>query len=185
MLQEEVSRCKKCKLHETRKQTVFARGTGQNGVCFIGEAPGANEDEEGLPFVGKAGQLLDRIVARMGLDRDDVYVMNVIKCRPPGNRAPETDELEACRPFFEEQIALIKPKVVVVLGGTAMHGLFDIPGWISDLRGKFLEYDGIPVMPTFHPAYLLRTPGAKWKVWSDMRAVLERLGLPIPERSAE
>lgn len=185
MIEEEVRGCRRCRLADERTHTVFSRGSDRSGICFIGEAPGAVEDQEGQPFVGPAGLLLDKIVARMGLDRDDVYVMNTVKCRPPGNRAPKEDELEACRSFMNEQLQLVAPSVVVLLGGVALHAMMEPGiGWISQVRGTWLDYHGIPVMPTYHPAYLLRTPGAKRKVWSDMKLVLERLGLSVPERSS-
>ena len=190
MLEDEVRRCRRCRLADERTHTVFSRGSDRSGICFIGEAPGAVEDQEAQPFVGPAGLLLDRIVARMGLDRDDVYVMNTVKCRPPGNRAPKEDELAACRGFMDEQLELIQPSVIVLLGGVALHAVMGSGiGWISQVRGTWLELlvgrnlSKVPVMPTYHPAYLLRTPGAKRKVWSDMKLVLEKLGLPVPERS--
>lgn len=182
LLQTEVQGCTRCALHTTRTQTVFARGTGRSGVCFIGEGPGADEDAEGLPFVGAAGQLLDRMIAGMGLTRDDVYVCNIVKCRPPKNRKPEREEMDACRPYLTEQIDLVAPRVIVALGATAVEGLLGVRG-IQRLRGQWRLYRGqIPVMPTFHPAYLLREPSAKRLVWSDLKLVLEHLGLPVPER---
>jgi DNA polymerase len=180
-LAEEVSGCTRCVLHRERKQTVFARGNGSSGVCFIGEGPGADEDEQGLPFVGKAGQLLDRMIQAMGFDREEVYVCNIVKCRPPKNRKPEADEMAACRPYIVEQIALIQPKVIVCMGATAVEGLLGIGGGITRMRGTWRLYDGrIAVMPTFHPAYLLRTPEAKRDVWNDLKEVLKHLGRPVP-----
>ncbi len=184
ILQESVAGCTKCRLHEQRTQTVFARGTGKSGLCFIGEGPGADEDAQGLPFVGKAGQLLDRMITAMGLSRDDVYVCNIVKCRPPNNRKPMPDEATACRPFLERQLELLKPDVMVALGATAVEGLLGISEGITRLRGKWKLYRGtVPVMPTFHPAYLLRNPSAKHPVWEDMCEVLRHMGRPIPERA--
>ena len=183
-LQENVAGCTKCRLHEQRTQTVFARGTGKSGLCFVGEGPGADEDEQGLPFVGKAGQLLDRMISAMGLLRDDVYVCNIVKCRPPNNRKPMPDEATACRPYLERQLELLKPEVIVALGATAVEGLLGISEGITRLRGKWKLYRGtVPVMPTFHPAYLLRNPSAKHPVWEDMCEVLRHMGRTIPERA--
>jgi DNA polymerase len=150
---------------------------------FVGEGPGADEDAQGLPFVGKAGQLLDRMIAAMGLDRDEVYVCNVVKCRPPNNRKPDRDEMRACAPYLREQIDLVDPRVIVALGATALEGLLGIGGGITRLRGTWRLYDGrISVMPTFHPAYLLRQPSAKRQVWEDLQAVVGQLGRVLPER---
>jgi len=172
-------------LADTRTQTVFARGDGSAEVVFLGEGPGADEDAQGLPFVGAAGQLLDRMIAAMGLERDSVYVCNVIKCRPPKNRKPSDEEMAACRPYLSAQLELLRPKVIVALGGTAVEGLLGLKMGITRLRGTWRLYNGrIPVMPTFHPAYLLRQPDAKRLVWDDLQAVLARLNLPIPSRRA-
>jgi DNA polymerase len=170
-------------LSQHRKQTVFARGTGSSGLCFVGEGPGADEDAQGLPFVGAAGQLLDRMIAAMGLERDEVYVCNIVKCRPPDNRKPETDEMAACMPYLSDQLDLIQPRVIVALGATAVQGLFGTSEGITRLRGKWKQLRGqIDVMPTFHPAYLLRTPAAKREVWEDLQEVLRRLGRSAPAR---
>ncbi|MES1173709.1 MAG: uracil-DNA glycosylase [Myxococcales bacterium] len=183
VLSEAVRSCTKCGLSKHRKQTVFARGTGSSGVCFVGEGPGADEDAQGLPFVGKAGQLLDRMIEAMGLGRDDVYVCNVVKCRPPDNRKPEPDEMAACLPYLNEQLELIQPRVIVALGATAVQGLFGTTEGITRLRGKWKTYRGqIDVMPTFHPAYLLRTPAAKREVWDDLQDVLRKIGRSAPSR---
>lgn len=182
LLEAEVRTCTRCVLHETRTQTVFARGNGTSGVCFVGEGPGADEDAAGLPFVGAAGQLLDKMIAGMGLERDEVYVCNVVKCRPPKNRKPERDEMDACRDYLSEQLELISPRVIVALGSTAVEGLLGLRG-IQRLRGQWRLYRGtIPVMPTFHPAYVLREPSAKRLVWNDLKMVLEHLGRSVPER---
>jgi DNA polymerase len=180
-LAREVAGCERCGLHRDRTQTVFARGTGSSGLCFVGEGPGADEDAQGLPFVGKAGQLLDRMIAAMGFQRDEVYVCNIVKCRPPKNRKPEPDEMATCRPYLVEQLELVEPKVIVALGATAVEGLLGISGGITRLRGNWRLYKGrIAVMPTFHPAYLLRTPEAKRDVWNDLKEVLKHMGRPVP-----
>ena len=181
VLAKELSSCTRCRLHEARTQTVFARGSGSSGLCFVGEGPGADEDEQGYPFVGKAGQLLDRMIEAMGFSRDEVYVCNIVKCRPPKNRKPEPDEMAACRPYLAEQIELVNPEVMVALGATAVEGLLGIGGGITRLRGKWRLYQGrIAVMPTFHPAYLLRTPEAKRDVWNDLQEVLRHMGRAVP-----
>jgi len=179
-LAAEIRTCQKCPLHAGRKQTVFARGNPESELCFIGEGPGADEDEQGFPFVGKAGQLLDRMIVAMGFSRDDVYVCNIVKCRPPQNRKPEPAEMRACSPYLREQLELVSPKVVVALGATAVEGLLGMAGGITQIRGQWKLYRGIPVMPTFHPGYLLRTPSAKREVWADLQAVLKQLGRPLP-----
>lgn len=179
-----VSTCTRCGLCKERTQTVFARGSGSCGVCFVGEGPGADEDAQGLPFVGKAGQLLDRMIAAMGFDRDEVYVCNVVKCRPPDNRKPEIDEMAACVPYLHEQLELIRPQVIVALGATAVQGLglLGPTDGITRMRGKWKRFREIDVMPTFHPAYLLRTPAAKREVWEDLQEVMRRLGQSPPRR---
>jgi DNA polymerase len=183
VLATEVATCTRCRLHETRTQTVFSRGNGSSGLCFVGEGPGAEEDAQGEPFVGAAGQLLDRMIIAMGLTRDEVYVCNIVKCRPPKNRKPETDEMTSCRPYVEEQIALLEPKVIVALGATAVQGLLGVGGGITRLRGTWRLYKGeVAVMPTFHPAYLLRTPEAKREVWQDLQEVLRHMGRTVPAR---
>lgn len=185
LLAESVKGCTRCALHETRTQTVFARGSGASGVCFVGEGPGADEDAQGFPFVGAAGQLLDKMIAAMGIARDDVYVCNIVKCRPPSNRTPEPAEMGACLPYLNEQLALLEPQVIVALGKTALQGLFGSSESITRTRGRWRLYQGrIPVMPTFHPAYLLRTPAAKREVWTDLQAVLKQIGRALPSKPA-
>jgi len=150
----------------------------------VGEGPGADEDEQGFPFVGAAGQLLDRMIDAMGFSRDEVYVCNIVKCRPPGNRKPSDEEMHLCRPFVERQLALLKPQVIVALGGTAVAGLLGETRGITSIRGTFRLYEGrIAVMPTFHPAYLLRNPAAKREVWNDLRQVVEHMGRTLPRKS--
>lgn len=179
-LRADVAACKTCGLCERRTQTVFSRGTGRSGLCFVGEGPGADEDREGAPFVGAAGQLLDRMIAAMGIDRDDVYVANIVKCRPPDNRKPLPEEMAACVPYLHRQLELVAPSVIVALGATALEGLLGKTGGITRHRGRFSLYRGkIAVMPTFHPAYLLRQPSAKRDVWSDLQEVLRHMGRPV------
>jgi DNA polymerase len=183
VLADTVKGCTRCGLAAARTQTVFARGTGSSRLMFVGEGPGADEDAQGFPFVGKAGQLLDRMIAAMGFERDDVYVANIVKCRPPNNRKPETEEMAACLPYLAEQIELIGPEVIVALGATAVQGLFGTGEGIMRIRGRWRLYKGrIPVMPTFHPAYLLRTPEAKREVWDDLQAVVRQMGRALPSR---
>lgn len=168
--------CSRCKLHTLgRKQVVFGVGNPEADLMFVGEAPGADEDEQGIPFVGRAGQLLTKIIEAIGLRRSDVYIANVIKCRPPGNRNPEPDEVETCEPFLFSQIDVIKPRVIVALGKFAAQALLRTDAPISRLRGRVYEYRGAKLIPTFHPAYLLRNPSSKREVWEDMKVVRELL----------
>jgi DNA polymerase len=164
--------CRRCKLHKLgRKQVVFGVGNPDADLMFVGEAPGADEDEQGIPFVGRAGQLLTKIIEAIGLTRDDVYIANVIKCRPPQNRNPEQDEVDTCEPFLFRQIDTIKPKVIVALGTFAARALLRTLDPISRLRGHVYDYRGAKLIPTFHPAYLLRNPASKRDVWEDMKLV--------------
>lgn len=176
-----VAACVRCpELASTRKQTVFGVGPLDPDLCFLGEAPGADEDMQGEPFVGAAGQLLNRIIAASGMSREGVFIVNILRCRPPRNRVPEPVEAENCREYLDRTLALVKPKVICALGGTAVKNLLGVEQGITRLRGKWLNYRGIPVMPTFHPAFLLRTPAGKKEVWEDMKAILTRLGKAIP-----
>jgi uracil-DNA glycosylase family 4 len=177
-LRLETHNCTACRLAGTRTNVVFGVGSPTADLMFIGEAPGRDEDLEGEPFVGRAGQLLTDIIKAMKLTRDEVYIANVIKCRPPENRNPEADELEQCRPFLRRQVALIRPKVIVTLGRFGLQSLTEKAYSISAVRGQWLNYDGIKLMPTYHPAYLLRTPSAKKDVWADMKKVMAELGIP-------
>lgn len=181
VLAGEARACTRCVLHVARKQAVFARGNPFAELVFVGEGPGAGEDAQGLPFVGPSGQLLDKMIVAMGYHPDDIYICNIVKCRPPENRKPEPAEMAACSPFVTQQLALIKPKVIVALGATAVQGLLpSVTEGITRMRGKWKIYQQtIPVMPTFHPAYLLRVPDAKRDVWNDLKAVMERLGKPV------
>jgi len=164
--------CSRCKLHTLgRRQIAFGVGNAEADLMFVGEAPGADEDQQGIPFVGRAGQLLTKIIEAIGLRRDDVYIANVIKCRPPGNRNPEQDEVETCEPFLFRQIDVIKPKVIVALGTFAARALLRTLDPISRLRGRVYDYRGAKLIPTFHPAYLLRNPSSKRDVWEDMKVV--------------
>jgi DNA polymerase len=169
--------CEKCRLSKTRTQVVYGVGNPKADLMFIGEAPGRDEDLQGEPFVGRAGQLLTDIIKAMKLTRDDVYIANVIKCRPPENRNPEPDELDACRPYIRRQVELIQPKVIVTLGRFALQSLTEKAYGITSVRGQWLEYNGVKVMPTYHPAYLLRNPAAKKDVWADMKKVMAELGI--------
>ena len=164
--------CRRCKLHTLgRRQIVFGVGNPDADLMFVGEAPGADEDEQGVPFVGRAGQLLTKIIEAIELTRDEVYIANVIKCRPPQNRNPEQDEVDTCEPFLFRQIDVIKPKVIVALGAFAARALLRTPEPISRLRGRVYDYRGAKLVPTFHPAYLLRNPSSKRDVWEDMKLV--------------
>jgi DNA polymerase len=168
-VREKLGECTRCKLHTGRKTIVFGIGNPQAWLVFVGEAPGADEDQQGEPFVGRAGQLLTRIIEAMKLTREQVYICNIIKCRPPANRNPEPDEITACEPFLVAQLQAIQPKLICALGTFAAQTLLRTKEPISKLRGRFHDYHGIPVLPTFHPAYLLRNPHEKKTVWADMQ----------------
>jgi uracil-DNA glycosylase len=172
--------CKRCKLCSGRKNLVFGVGNPKARLVFVGEGPGAEEDNQGIPFVGAAGQLLTKMIAAMGYSRDEVYICNVVKCRPPGNRNPEPDEIEACQPFLEAQLNAIRPSVIIGLGKFAAQTLLRTNTSITRLRGQWREYVGIPLMPTFHPAYLLRNPAEKKAAWTDLQAVMARFPKPGP-----
>jgi DNA polymerase len=168
----EIGDCTRCKLHaQGRKQIVFGVGNPDADLMFVGEAPGGDEDIQGIPFVGRAGQLLTKIIEAIDLKREEVYIANVIKCRPPGNRNPEPDEVATCEPFLFQQIDIIKPKVIVALGKFAAQALLRTLDPISRLRGRVYDYRGAKLIPTFHPAYLLRNPASKREVWEDMKLV--------------
>ncbi len=180
-----IGECTRCKLAPKRTNLVFGVGNAQADLMFVGEAPGADEDLRGEPFVGRAGQLLTDIIERgMGMTRAEVYICNVIKCRPPENRNPEADEVAACEPFLQRQIDLVRPRVIVGLGTFAVQAVLKLKTPISKLRGVWHEVRGIKMMPTFHPAYLLRNPGEKRAVWADIQEVMRELGRPIPQRGA-
>lgn len=175
----QIMRCTKCPLHKTKKNYVPGEGSLNPDIMFIGEGPGETEDDFGRPFIGKAGQLLDKIIGKMGYTRDSVFIGNIVKCRPPNNRDPLADEVEACRPYLISQIEVLKPRVIVCLGRVALNHLMGGTYSITRERGKRFEFMGIPVIPTFHPAYILRQKGkealskAKWDTWHDMEKVLE------------
>ena len=176
-LRENIGNCTRCKLSGGRTNLVFGEGNPDADLMFVGEGPGFEEDRSGRPFVGRAGQLLTKIIEAMGLKREDVYIGNVIKCRPPNNRNPESDEIETCMPFLEKQIEIIQPKVIVCLGTFAAQTLLNTDEKISKLRGKLFEQDGIQIIPTYHPAFLLRNSNMKRPVWDDMKKVMEVLKL--------
>lgn len=172
----ELGDCQRCQLGATRTNLVFGVGNESSEIVFVGEAPGRDEDLRGEPFVGEAGQLLTKIIQAMGFARDDVYICNVLKCRPPNNRNPQTEEIEACQPYLLRQLQAISPKIIIALGTFAAQTLLQTRAPISQLRGRIHDYHGIPLMPTFHPAFLLRNPGKKREVWDDMKQVLQLLG---------
>ena len=171
----DIGNCTRCPLYEGRTQVVHTVGNYQSDLMFIGEAPGADEDAKGEPFVGRAGQLLNKIIEAIGMKREEVCIGNINRCRPPGNRQPTLPEAHTCKPFLLREIAVIRPKVIVVLGNTALHNLLDTKVGITRMRGQFHEYYGVKVMPTFHPAYLLRDPSKKREVWDDMKKVRDYL----------
>lgn len=186
-IRTELGECTRCKLHTSRRSIVFGVGAEDAPLMFVGEAPGEQEDRSGEPFVGPAGELLDKMIIAMGWTRDSVYIANTTKCRPPGNRNPQPDELDQCMPFLEAQIAAIAPRIIVALGRPAANQLLGIDAPISTLRGTFHDRHGVKVMPTFHPAYLLREPDRKRDTWADLKLVmaeLARLGIapPAPAR---
>ena len=185
-VRKNLGECQRCKLGTTRKNLVFGVGNPKARLVFVGEAPGADEDTQGEPFVGDAGKILNRIITAMELKREEVYICNVVKCRPPQNRPPETDEVTACSPFLLRQLHSIKPEAIVALGTSAAQALLQTKVPISKLRSKFHDFHGIPLMPTYHPSYLLRTGGNSdsfWSVWDDMTQVLQLLKLPVPNKS--
>jgi len=174
-VREELGECTRCKLCRGRTQIVFGVGNPRADLVFVGEAPGAEEDAQGEPFVGRAGQLLTRIIQAIGLRREDVYICNVIKCRPPGNRSPEPDEIASCEPFLLKQLEAIRPKLICTLGSPATQTLLKTKEPISRMRGRFFEFRGVPLLPTYHPAYLLRNPHEKKTVWQDMQLLQREL----------
>jgi len=174
-VREELGDCQRCKLGRTRTHLVFGEGSPRAALMFIGEGPGEEEDLQGLPFVGAAGQLLNNLLSKLGLKREEVYIANVVKCRPPGNREPEAGETAACLPFLKKQIDAIRPRVIVTLGRVATQALLMTQAPLTRLRGRWQRYGQIPVMPTFHPSYLLRFPQERHKTWEDMQQVMEEL----------
>ena len=186
LIREDIGDCTRCRLHKQgRKQIVFGVGNPNANLMFIGEAPGADEDEQGEPFVGRAGQLLNNMIKAMGLRREDVYIANIIKCRPPGNRTPERDECETCSPFLMQQIKVISPKAIVALGAVAAKTLLAVNAPMSELRGHWYDFRGTKLAVTYHPAFLLRDPRQKKETWKDLQMVMQELGLKAPEKPAE
>jgi uracil-DNA glycosylase family 4 len=186
LIREDLGDCTRCRLHKQgRKQIVFGVGNPKAELMFIGEAPGADEDQQGEPFVGRAGQLLNNMIKAMGLRREDVYIANIIKCRPPGNRTPERDECETCSPFLMRQIAAIKPKVIVALGAVAAKTLLAINAPMAEFRGRWFDFRGTKLAVTYHPAFLLRDPRQKKETWKDLQMVMKDLGMAIPAKGAE
>jgi uracil-DNA glycosylase len=182
-IREDIGDCTRCKLHKGRNKIVFGDGSPKAELVFIGEGPGADEDQQGIPFVGRAGKLLTQMIEAMGLQRKDVYICNVVKCRPPENRAPEPDEVATCSPYLLRQVDVIQPKVIVCLGAVAAKTLLQTTRGISQFRGQWLEWRGHKLMATYHPAYLLRNPNAKGEVWKDLQKVMAELGLQPPKKS--
>ena len=181
LIREDLGDCTRCKLHKQgRKQIVFGVGNPNADLMFIGEAPGADEDRQGEPFVGRSGQLLTNMIKAMGLAREEVYIANIIKCRPPGNRQPESDECETCSPFLLRQIEAIKPKVLVALGAVAAKTLLAMNAPMSELRGRWFDFHGHKLAVTYHPAFLLRDPRQKKETWKDLQMVMNDLGLKVP-----
>src|SRR5438105_1602221 len=185
-IREDIGDCTRCRLHKQgRKQIVFGVGNPRAELMFIGEAPGADEDEQGEPFVGRAGQLLNNMIKAMGLRREDIYMANIIKCRPPGNRTPDRDECETCSPFLMRQIAVIKPKVIVALGAVAAKTLLAINAPMAELRGHWYDFRATKLAVTYHPAFLLRDPRQKKEAWKDLQMVMKELGLAIPAKGPQ
>jgi DNA polymerase len=183
-IREDLGDCTRCKLHaQGRKQIVFGVGNPAADLMFVGEAPGADEDVQGVPFVGRAGQLLTKMIEAMGFKREEVYIANVIKCRPPGNRNPEPDEIQSCEPFLFRQIESIQPRVIVALGAFAAKTLLKSDAPISRLRGRLYDYRGVKLIPTFHPSFLLRSPGYKREACDDLKKALAELGREVPGHS--
>lgn len=182
-IREDIGDCTRCKLHKGRNKIVFGDGSPKAELVFIGEGPGADEDQQGIPFVGRAGKLLTQMIEAMGLRRKDVYICNVVKCRPPENRAPEPDEVATCSPYLLRQIDVIRPKVIVCLGAVAAKTLLGTTRGISQFRGQWLEWRGHKLIATYHPAYLLRNPNAKGEVWKDLQKVMAELGLQPLKKS--
>jgi len=184
-IREDIGDCTRCRLHQGRKNIVFGVGSVNADLMFVGEGPGADEDEQGEPFVGRAGQLLNNMISAMGLRREDVYIANVVKCRPPGNRTPEKDECDTCSPFLMRQIAVIRPKVIVALGAVAAKNLLAMNDSMANLRGRWYDFRGAKLAVTYHPAYLLRDPRQKKETWKDLQMVMKYLGLKAPAKEPQ
>jgi uracil-DNA glycosylase family 4 len=182
-IRADIGDCTRCGLHKGRNKIVFGVGNINADIMFVGEGPGADEDAQGEPFVGRAGQLLNNMIAAMGIKREDVYIANVVKCRPPGNRAPEKDEADTCSPFLMRQIDVVKPKVIVALGATAAKNLLAMNDSMANLRGRWYDFRGTKLIVTFHPAYLLRDPRQKKETWKDLQMVMKFLGMKPPAKA--
>jgi DNA polymerase len=185
VIREDIGDCTRCRLHSGRNKIVFGVGNLNADLMFVGEGPGADEDLQGEPFVGRAGQLLNNMISAMGIKREDVYIANVVKCRPPGNRTPEKDECDTCSPFLLRQIEVIKPKVIVALGAVAAKNLLGINESMGNMRGRWYDFKGTKLAATYHPAYLLRDPRQKKETWKDLQMVMKYLGLNPPEKAVE
>jgi len=186
LIREDIGDCTRCRLHKQgRKQIVFGVGNPRAELMLIGEAPGADEDEQGEPFVGRAGQLLNNMIKAMGISREDIYIANIIKCRPPGNRTPERDECETCSPFLMQQIEVIGPKAIVALGAVAAKTLLAVNAPMSELRGRWYDFRGTKLAVTYHPAFLLRDPRQKKEAWKDLQMVMKELGMEAPPKTSE
>src|SRR5579859_5890152 len=184
-IREDIGDCKRCRLCEQRTNIVFGVGDPDTRILFVGEGPGADEDAQGEPFVGRAGQLLNNMIGAMGLKREDVYIANVVKCRPPGNRTPEKDECDTCSPFLMRQIDVVQPKVIVALGAVAAKNLLGLNDSMANLRGRFYDFRGTRLAVTYHPAFLLRDPRQKKEAWKDLQMVMKAMGLPMPKSRQE
>jgi uracil-DNA glycosylase family 4 len=184
-IRDDIGDCTRCVLHKGRTNLVFGVGDPNADLMFVGEGPGADEDAQGEPFVGRAGQLLNNMISAMGLRRQDVYIANVVKCRPPGNRTPEREECDTCSPFLLRQIEVIKPKVIVALGAVAAKNLLSVNDSMANLRGRFYDFRGIKLAVTYHPAFLLRDPRQKKETWKDLQMVMQYLGLKPPQNSSK
>jgi uracil-DNA glycosylase len=185
LIREDIGDCTRCRLHKGRTKLVFGVGNVNADIMFVGEGPGADEDAKGEPFVGRAGQLLNNMISAMGIKREDVYIANVVKCRPPGNRTPEKDECDTCSPFLMRQIDVIKPKVIVALGAVAAKNLLAVSDSMANLRGRWYDFRDTRLVVTYHPAYLLRDPRQKKEAWKDLQMVMKFLGLNPPAKAAQ
>jgi DNA polymerase len=185
LIREDIGDCTRCRLHKGRTNLVFGVGNVDADIMFVGEGPGADEDAKGEPFVGRAGQLLNNMISAMGIKREDVYIANVVKCRPPGNRTPEKDECDTCSPFLVQQIDVVKPKVIVALGAVAAKNLLAVSDSMANLRGRWYDFRNSKLIVTYHPAYLLRDPRQKKETWKDLQMVMKYLGLKAPAKAPE
>jgi DNA polymerase len=181
---EDIGDCTRCRLHKGRTKLVFGVGNENADIMFIGEGPGADEDKQGEPFVGRAGQLLNNMITAMGIRREDVYIANIVKCRPPDNRTPEKDECDTCSPFLMRQIEIIQPKMVVALGAVAAKNLLGVNDSMANLRGRIYDFKGTKLVATYHPAYLLRDPRQKAEAWKDLQIVMRELGMAVPVKKS-